>query len=277
MTITKEVTMNERQRQTVAEFGVKPEIDARLEIENRTNFLANELGERGLNGFVLGISGGQDSLLAGLLAQRAVEKLRAQGKPAEFRAMLLPYGEQADREDALLAIRTINPDVVRNHNIKPAVDAHVKAYAAAEGQEVSDFSKGNIKARERMVAQFLYANENGLAVIGTDHAAEAVMGFFTKFGDGAADILPLAGLNKRQGKALLRQLGAPAIFITKAPTADLLDKKPGQTDEEELGITIDTIDDYLEGKDVGNEAAALIEAKRHATQHKREEPIAYEG
>lgn len=268
--------MRERQRQIIAELGVKPEIDPQYEIQSRTNFLANELGRTGMNGLVLGISGGQDSLLAGLLAQRAVEKRREQGFDATFRAVLLPYGNQADRDDALLAIDTIKPDHVHDLNIKAATDGMTEAFLAAEGRPVTDFNKGNVKARERMTAQYLYSGEyDGLLVVGTDHAAEAVTGFFTKYGDGGADVLPLSGLNKRQGKALLRQVGAPAVFITKAPTADLLDENPGQTDEYELGIPIDTIDDYLEAKIIDEKIAEKIEAKFDATQHKRNLPVAY--
>lgn len=256
-------------------LGVKPEIDPYEEIENRTKFLTLGLATSGLHGFVLGISGGQDSLLAGLLAQRAVEKRRAEGFDATFHAMRLPYGVQADRADVELALQTIRPDVIHTHNIKPAVDAGLTEFAANEGYDLSDFLKGNKKARERMIAQYDYAGENRAMVIGTDHAAEAVMGFFTKFGDGAADILPLSGLTKRQGRAILRALGVPEIFITKAPTADLLDGRPGQADESELGVLYDQIDDYLEAKPVDKKAADIIEGYYLATMHKREQPIAY--
>ena len=101
-----------------------------------------------------------------------------------------------------------------------------------------------------MIAQYALAGEHNYLVIGTDHGAESVTGFFTKFGDGGADILPLFGLNKRQNRALLAELGAPARIWEKVPTADLLDGKPGRTDEDELGLGYDLIDDYLEGRDV---------------------------
>ena len=126
-----------------------------------------------------------------------------------------------------------------------------------------------------MTVQYEYAGDRRALVIGTDHAAEAVTGFFTKYGDGGADILPLSGLTKRQGRAILRALGVPEVFVTKAPTADLLDNRPGQTDEEELGFKIDQIDDYLEQKAVDPAVAARIEEKYLATMHKRELPIAY--
>ena len=108
-----------------------------------------------------------------------------------------------------------------------------------------------------------------------DHAAEAVTGFFTKYGDGGADVLPLSGLSKRQGRAMLEELGAPEVFTTKAPTADLLDGRPGQTDESELGVPYALIDDYLEGRAVPDDVAVQLEARYDATEHKRALPVAY--
>lgn len=269
--------METRQQQIIVELGVKPVIDAKQEIEQRTRFLSTKLAQSGLNGFILGISGGQDSLLAGLLAQRAAKQLRDEGHKAEFHAVLLPYGGQADREDALLALEVIQPDVDHDFDIKPGVDGIVNAFEKAEGFKASDFGKGNAKARVRMTAQYLYSGEfDNLLVVGTDHAAEAVTGFFTKYGDGGADILPLTGLNKRQGKALLRELGAPELFMMKAPTADLLDARPGQPDEAELGLSYENdIDDFLEGKAIDPSSARLIIAKFDATEHKRKLPVSY--
>lgn len=269
--------MRAQQEKIITELGVKPSINPTEEIEKRTTFLADYLGATGLNGFVLGVSGGQDSLLAGLLAQRAVQQRRAEGFDAAFHAMLLPYGRQQDRDDALLAVDTIGPDVIHDFDIKPSVDAVAESFAIATGEQLPDFDKGNVKARERMIAQYAIAGRYGLLVLGTDHAAEAVTGFFTKYGDGGADILPLSGLTKRQGKQLLAALGAPALFTEKAPTADLLDTTPAQPDETELGLTYDMIDDYLEGQPVTPEAAELIEQRFLATIHKRAMPVAYNG
>jgi NAD+ synthase len=266
--------MRAQQEKIIDDLNVQPTIDPRIEIERRSNFLAEYLGGTGLNGFVLGISGGQDSLLAGLLAQRAVEIQRRKGRSAEFHAMLLPYGEQRDRSDAELAIKTIRPDMVHDFDIKPGVDAIAETFLASEHSPINDFDKGNVKARVRMLAQYAIAGAHGLLVVGTDHAAEAVTGFFTKYGDGGADILPLSGLTKRQGRAMLRELGVPEIFTTKAPTADLLDHRPGQADESELGLTYDAIDDYLEGKNVRSEIAEKIENRYAQTEHKRSLPIA---
>ena len=267
--------MRERQFEIIKTLGVKPEINPAEEIRDRSAFLANYLSQTSLNGFVLGISGGQDSLLAGLLAQRAAQQRRTQGQVANFHAVLLPYGEQADRTDALEALEFIHPDVTHDLDIKATVDAFAQTFGEAEPHALRDFEKGNAKARTRMLAQYALAGDQGLLVIGTDHAAEAVTGFFTKFGDGGADILPLSGLTKRQGKALLRELGAPEHFMTKAPTADLLDSRPGQTDESELGLTYDALDDYLEGKSVDPAIAEAIEKRYDITEHKRNNPVAF--
>ncbi len=267
--------MKTHQQEIIADLGVVPIIDARQEIDRRSKFLADYLAVTGLKGFVLGISGGQDSLLAGLLAQKAAKIRRDQGFDTTFHAVLLPYGAQADRDDALLAIETIQPDKVHDFNIKQSVDGMAQDFETAEGHAISDFDKGNTKARMRMIAQYAIAGDNKLLVIGTDHAAEAVTGFFTKYGDGGADVLPLSGLTKRQGKALLRELGAPEHFMTKAPTADLLDGTPGQADETELGLAYDLLDDYLEGKIIDPAIAKRIEDRYNATTHKRQLPVAY--
>ncbi|MFZ1458637.1 MAG: ammonia-dependent NAD(+) synthetase [Candidatus Saccharimonadales bacterium] len=267
--------MTERQSAIIAELGVQPSIEPLHEFERRVDFLAAYLAHTGLRGFTLGISGGQDSLLAGLIAQRAVELRRRQGFDAEFHAILLPYGIQADRADAELAITTIAPDAVHDIDIKPTVDALRASYSTALGEPLPDPDGGNVKARARMTVQYAVAGHRRLLVIGTDHAAEAVTGFFTKFGDGGADVIPLSGLTKRQGRAILRALNVPELFTTKPPTADLLDKKPGQTDEDELGLTYDQLDDYLEGRSVDPDIAAQIEARYDSTWHKRSLPVAY--
>lgn len=261
------------QSEIMQTLHVKPEIDPKEEIRNRINFLKNYLIKTKAKGYVLGISGGQDSTLAGRLIQLAVEELRNEGKEALFIAIRLPYGTQQDEEDAVRAMKFISPDREYTFNIQGAVDAVQSEYNAVSTSEpLSDYHKGNVKARMRMIAQYAFGGMEGLLVIGTDHAAEAVTGFYTKYGDGGADVLPLSGLTKRQGKALLKELGAEERLYLKVPTADLLDQKPGQADETELGITYDDIDDYLEGKQVSQEIAEKIEQRYLITEHKRQLP-----
>jgi NAD+ synthase len=265
--------MRELQAKIIEEMGVKPQIDPAEEVTARVGFLKDYLRATGAKGFVLGISGGLDSSLAGRLAQLAVESLAEDGVEADFIAVRLPHGVQHDEEDAKAALEFINPKTLWTFNIKPAVDGFEQEYEGSSDKELSDFTRGNTKARARMTAQYMIAGERGLLVIGTDHGAESVTGFFTKYGDGGADILPLFGLNKRQNRQVLQHLGAPERVSQKIPTADLLDLQPGRTDEHELGITYEQIDDYLEGRDVPDEVAESIEKRYLSTRHKRATPV----
>lgn len=265
--------MSELQSAIIDEMGVCPEIDPAQEVERRIQFLADYLRAAGANGFVLGISGGVDSTLAGKLCQLAAQRLREEGVQARFHAVRLPHGVQHDEDDAACALKFIAPDVAHAVNVSAPVISFDGAYAEAMGAELSDYHRGNVKARMRMIVQYAIGGEHGLLVAGTDHAAESVTGFFTKHGDGGADVLPLFTLDKRQVRQLLRHLGAAESVWSKAPTADLLDGAPGQLDETELGVTYDEIDDYLEGRRVSAEAAAQIERRWKATRHKRTVPV----
>ena len=263
------------QETIIQQLGVKPVINPQEEIRRSIDFLKRYLKKHPfLKSFVLGISGGQDSTLAGRLAQLAMEEMRAEtgDDSYKFIAVRLPYGIQADEDDAQKALAFIQPDVSLVVNIKDSVDAMAVAVEAT-GSPMSDFNKGNIKARSRMIAQYALAGAHSGAVIGTDHAAENVTGFFTKFGDGGADILPLYRLNKRQGKQLLKVLGADPALYEKVPIADLEEEKPGLADEVALGVTYAEIDDYLEGKQISPEAQATIEKWWYKGQHKRHLPI----
>ncbi|RGE22526.1 ammonia-dependent NAD(+) synthetase [Leucobacter sp. wl10] len=267
--------MSELQQQIIDALGVRAEIDAAAEVERRVAFLTDYARSiPGARGFVLGISGGQDSALAGRLAQLAAERLRAGGDEAEFIAVRLPYAVQQDEEDAQLALSFIRADRALAVDIAAGVDGVAAAVETGTGEPVSDFTRGNVKARVRMVAQYAIAGDRRLLVIGTDHAAEAITGFFTKFGDGAADVLPLSGLTKGQGAAMLRHLGAPSRLWEKAPTADLLDEEPGQTDEASLGTGYPQIDAYLRGEEVPRSVGENLERRYRATEHKRRLPVA---
>ena len=263
--------MRELQATIAADLDVQPTIDPEQEVARRVGFLRDYLTTTGAKGYVLAVSGGQDSTLAGRLTQLAVESLRAEGREAEFVTVRMPYRVQADEEDAQLALRFIAADPGIVVNIEHGVDGVVQDTTEA-GVPLSDFVKGNVKARTRMVALYAVAGQRGLLVVGTDHAAEAVTGFFTKYGDGGVDLTPLTGLTKTQGRQLLEHLGAPARLYEKAPTADLLDDLPGQTDEANLGLTYAEIDAYLQGHDVPDEVAEAIETRYRATEHKRRVP-----
>ncbi|NUG66253.1 ammonia-dependent NAD(+) synthetase [Lactobacillus mellis] len=265
--------MRPLQKQIIDYEKVKPQIDPEAEIKRSVNFLQDFLLQNHLQTLVLGISGGQDSTLAGRLCQLAVEQLRRKTgqQQYQFVAVRLPYGKQADESDALAALSWMKPDQVMRVDIKPAVDATV---ASIENNklEISDFNKGNIKARQRMIVQYAIAGDLKGCVVGTDHAAENVTGFYTKYGDGAADLTPLFRLNKRQGRQLLAALGAPSQLYTKVPTADLEDQRPGLADEAALGVSYEDIDNYLEGQEISAQAAQQIETWYQKTAHKRRLP-----
>ena len=265
------------QDEIISALGVSPHFDAEAEAHRRIDFLASYLKASGLRSYVLGISGGIDSLTAALLAQQAVKQLRQSGDDARFIAVRLPYGVQADESDARRALETIGPDVVHTVDIKPAADAMLASVRIA-GLELGDaaredFLLGNIKARQRMIAQFAIAGATRGLVIGTDHAAEALMGFFTKFGDGAADILPLSGLNKRRVRAVAAFLGAPPDLVSKVPTADLENLAPLRPDEDAYGVTYEEIDDFLEGKSIDAASQTRILKQFAMTKHKRALPV----
>lgn len=267
--------MNSLQNDIIAALKVQPEINVADEIRKSIDFMkAYAKKNTFVKGFVLGISGGQDSTLVGKLAQMAVDELNeACGENRyEFIAVRLPYGIQFDEQDNQDALSFINPSKTYTINVKSAVDASVQTLAEA-GVVLSDFAKGNEKARERMKAQYSIAAMNSCVVLGSDHAAEAVTGFFTKFGDGGADLMPIYRLNKRQGRALLNALDCPPHLYEKIPTADLEEEKPALADEDALGVTYDQIDDYLEGKEIPKEARMQLENHYKRSAHKRHMPI----
>ncbi|MCM3253725.1 MULTISPECIES: ammonia-dependent NAD(+) synthetase [Priestia] len=268
--------MKELQKQIIEEMNVQKEINPAEEIRRSVDFLKSYMNKYAfLRSFVLGISGGQDSTLTGKLAQLAVNELNEEAgeERYQFIAVRLPYGVQADEADCQDALAFIQPTKSISINVKPAVDAMLSAVEEAAEDKVSDFNKGNVKARERMIAQYTVAGMYSGVVLGTDHSAEAVTGFYTKFGDGGADLVPIFRLNKRQGKQMLKELGCPEHLYMKKPTADLEEDRPQLPDEEALGVTYEQIDDYLEGKDVGEHASNIIEGHFLKTQHKRQLPI----
>ncbi|MEU8686470.1 ammonia-dependent NAD(+) synthetase [Streptomyces sp. NPDC048611] len=266
------------QQEIARDLQVTASFDAGQEIERRVTFLTERLTTTGLRSLVLGISGGVDSTTTGRLCQLAVERARAAGHEATFYAMRLPYGVQADEKDARRALEFIRADRELTVDIRPASDAALQA--ALDGgltfrdAHHQDFVQGNIKARQRMIAQYAVAGAHDGLVVGTDHAAEAVSGFFTKFGDGAADVVPLTGLTKRRVRAVGAALGAPEELVHKVPTADLETLDPGKPDEDALGVSYDQIDAFLEGGPVDEAAAQAIVRRYRLTEHKRALPIA---
>jgi NAD+ synthase len=262
----------------IKEMRVLPTIDANTEINRRVNFIKQQLETSGCKSLVLGISGGVDSFSCGRLAQLAVEQLRSQNPKScyTFYAVRLPYGTQQDEQDAQISLDAIEPDKVLTVNIQQATDAvnqqvcqTLEQVEGAISPEDIDFAKGNVKARVRMTSQYQVAGlVNGL-VLGTDHSAENITGFYTKHGDGACDLAPLFGLSKRQVRLLAKTMGAPDSITYKTPTADLECLSPQKEDEAVLGISYDDIDDFLEGKPVPEASEKRLIEIYNRTQHKR--------
>lgn len=266
--------------QIVAEMKVLPEIDPEYEISRRVGFIKSTLQCSGSKTLILGISGGIDSSTCGRLAQLAVNELNMEtGSNAyQFVAVRLPYDIQQDEEDAQLALSFIEPSHSITLNVKNGADGiHQETILELETQgllpaedSAIDFAKGNVKARCRMAAQYEVAGLLKGLVLGTDHSAENITGFFTKWGDGACDLIPLFGLSKRQVRLLAQTLGAPQQLIEKTPTADLECYSPQKADEQALGLSYEQIDDFLENKEVSQEVNDRLVEIFNNTQHKRQ-------
>jgi len=267
------------QNSIIQAMQVLPTIDQAFELQRRIDFIKKQLNLAKLKKLVLGISGGVDSTTCGRIAQLAINQLNTEHQCTDYQfiAVRLPYQVQADESDAQLALRFIQADHSLSINIQQGVEGtHNEVNRTLKEQGLLtnstseiDFHKGNVKARTRMIAQYELAGLLGALVIGTDHSAENITGFFTKWGDGACDLAPLFGLNKRQVRQLARTLGAPIKLIEKAPTADLEELEPSKTDESALGVSYDQLDDFLEGKTIDGKAAQLIINTFNKTQHKR--------
>lgn len=262
----------------VQQMRVLPQIDVVFEVTRRVNFIKAQLLSCGLKTLVLGISGGIDSCTLGKLAQRAVDELNLEYQAGyQFIAVRLPYKIQADEVDAQASINFIQPSKSISVNVQPGVDAIDEQTQMAlqqvallpSSESKCDFVKGNVKARARMVVQYQIAGLLDGLVLGTDHSAENITGFYTKYGDGACDLAPLFGLNKRQVRQIATFLGAPDNLVLKAPTADLESLAPQKADEQALGMSYDQIDDFLEGKPVDAAVSQKLVTIYEKTQHKR--------
>ena len=265
--------------QILSEMKVLPKIDPAFEIKRRVAFIQSQLTQTGAKHLVLGISGGIDSAICGRLAQLAVDSLNQQSNnnTYQFVALRLPYDTQMDEHDAQTSLEFINPSTNLVINIKsgadgihnPTMSALIQASIHPSTDSALDFAKGNVKARTRMAVQYEVAGLLQGLVLGTDHSAENITGFFTKWGDGACDLAPLFGLSKRQVKQLATALGAPQVLIEKTPTADLECMAPQKADEHVLGVSYNDIDDFLEGKPVDEAVSSRIMTIYNNSQHKR--------
>jgi NAD+ synthase len=261
------------QQEIIVKLGVKPSIDVQEEIRLRVDFLKDYVRQASSSGLLIAISGGIDSAVAAGLCKLATDELTQEtGKEHLTLGVFQPYAEQEDIAHSYEVADAFGLKHRVETNIRDAVDeialeTEHALKALGQSRHMTRGGKGNVKARTRMVVQYALAFELNLLVVGTDHASEALTGFFTKWGDGAVDITPLSSLNKRQIRLVARELGVPSSILDKAPTAGLWE---GQTDEAELGVTYEDNSNYLEGKDVAPAAREILEKHYRRTQHKRQ-------
>ncbi len=263
----------------IREMRVLPQIDVQYEVGRRVGLIRETLKRSNAKCLILGISGGVDSATCGRLAQLAIEGLNKEegAETFQFIAVRLPYGTQIDEHDAKISLDFIKPSICLSINVKPGVDGiHSEVCQSLQSSGFEnfntselDFAKGNVKARARMTAQYELAGILKGLVLGTDHSAENITGFYTKFGDGACDLAPLFGLSKRQVRQIAEELGAPESIVKKIPSADLECLDPQKGDEAALGLKYDVIDNFLEGKATSSEENVALINIYQRTQHKR--------
>nr|WP_231737047.1 NAD+ synthase [Halobacterium sp. CBA1126] len=255
-------------RQPVPDFALDPATAA----DEIRSFLASYLDAAPADGYVVGVSGGLDSVLAAHLLADAVG-------PEHVTALLLPAGpsDPENVADARDVCERLGVDY-RETDVQPIVDD-----VTAAREDLSKTAVGNVQARVRMVMLYQAANDEGRLVVGPNNRSELLLGYFTKYGDGAADVAPLADVYKTEAYALAREVGVSEHVVEKTPTAELWE---GQTDPGELGApyeTIDpilhayvdedrTVDETVEATGEDRETVASFAERYEASTHKRERP-----
>ncbi|ANB57445.1 NAD+ synthetase [Anoxybacillus sp. B7M1] len=234
-------------------------------IEKLVAWLREQVSKAGLNGAIVGISGGIDSAVVAHLIKRAF--------PDNSLGLIMPCkSNPKDQEDAL---KVVESSGIR-HFVIDLTETHQTLFAKIEKQlkekgewneEAARLGDANTRARLRMTTLYAVANNYGYIVVGTDNAAEWHTGYFTKYGDGGVDLVPLVHFTKGEVREMARILGVPEEIITKAPSAGLWE---GQTDENEMGTTYEMIDKYLKGEEIPEKDRSIIEKLHHRSHHKRQ-------
>jgi len=226
------------------------------------SWIQEQVSDAGCKGVVLGMSGGLDSSVAAVLCIRAF--------PDNTLGVIMPcYSSPKDKEHAILVsdkfsvpIKTVILDSVADSLIKTI-------YPDEQKPDISQLAEANVKARLRMVTLYHFANQLGYIVVGSGNKSELYTGYFTKYGDGGVDIMPLGSLIKRQVREVAGFLGIPQPIIDKPPSAGLW---PGQTDEAQLGLTYEGLDNYLVNGAGTQDLTEKIEAMNRACNHKKIPP-----
>ena len=233
-----------------------------LEIEK---FLKEYLEKSHCKAYILGLSGGVDSSLVAAIAKKAV------GKDRLFCYALPIYSNPKDVEDAKKVAKQLDVNL-RVIDLSKTYDSYIESLG---GEEFIQLTKSNLKVRMRMVTLFAFAQEKSGLVLGTDNMDEAYVGYFTKYGDGAADVLPIVHLTKSEVRDAAKMYGLSEILANRVPSAGLFE---GQTDEKEMGISYKDLDDFLLGKEIDPKAKERIEHLHKISEHKRKaipEPIPF--
>ncbi|MCD6436028.1 MAG: NAD(+) synthase [Clostridiales bacterium] len=233
-----------------------------MKIEKTVEWLRDKVNEANAKGLVVGLSGGIDSSVVAFLMKKAF--------PDNSLGVIMPIhshsNDQMDAEKLALAanIKYHVVDLSNEHeSIKEKVLLKLSGGVNERGAD------SNLRARLRMSSIYTFANALNYLVVGTDNAAETITGYFTKYGDGGVDILPIARLTKREVYEWGRYLGVPKTILDKAPSAGLWE---GQTDEIEMGVTYNSIDNYIEGKPINEKDKDIIERLNRISEHKRKTP-----
>ena len=226
-------------------------------------WISRQVKQAGADGVVVGLSGGLDSAVTAALCSQAL-------CPTKVLGLVLPcYSRKQDMTDAYSLVRNLGIKVKRV-NLQSVYKTYLKLLP-----EANQLTKANLKARLRMVSVYYFANKLNYLVCGTSNKSERMTGYFTKYGDGAADIVPLGNLYKTQVRKISLSLNIPKSIIRKTPTAGLW---PGQTDESELGMSYSRLDKILlcletgNLKDIAHKKIREVKEKIKNTRHKRQLP-----
>jgi NAD+ synthase len=238
--------------------------NVKQEVEKRVEWIKQILTQSGAKGVILGLSGGKDSAVVGALVKRATDNVLG---------VIMPCGNiTQDEEHAWKVANAFGIETIKV-DLKEAFDTLSQTInRAMKEMPLEGLSLSNIKPRLRMTTLYAIGQRKGYLVAGTGNKSEGTMGYFTKWGDGAYDFNPIADLTVTEVRLLGEYLGVPAEILYKAPSAGLWE---GQTDEEEMGVTYQEIDEYILTGTTNERAKQIIEAQYQKTEHKRNLPLNY--
>ncbi|GEL77466.1 NAD(+) synthase [Tenuibacillus multivorans] len=236
-------------------------------IEQLVQWLQQQVKEAKVNGLLVGLSGGIDSSVVAYLIKQAM--------PDHSLGIIMPCKSHGqDEDDAQLVaessgIDSVTVDLTDQHDLLfNGIKTQLKD-KNEWNEEKERMADANLRARLRMSTLYTIAANYNYLVVGTDNAVEWYIGYFTKYGDGGVDLVPLLHYTKTEVRQIARELGVPEQIITKAPSAGLWE---GQTDESEMGISYDTIDAFLNGEQVDEKDEQTIINMHQRTAHKRALP-----